>query len=154
MRAALPAWRTAQSPLPPSRAPAVGPHPTHTVQVRPMRSEIQPFGSLLHLKNYFPVKISEVSAPIKKRRHKYISERTAEPSDHLLQPLSPITPPLPGDSPHPLLHTPCGTLLSNGLVFSPMPSLPTSRCNTPLQFEVRTRKSGITHKPKETFPAK
>ncbi|XP_023810826.1 SET domain-containing protein 5 isoform X2 [Oryzias latipes] len=96
---------------------------------------------------------AEVSAPIKKRRHKYISERTAEPSDHLLQPLSPITPPLPGDSPHPLLHTPCGTLLSNGLVFSPMPSLPTSRCNTPLQFEnISSPEASPVHRPESVSP--
>uniref|UniRef100_A0A8C8H6G9 SET domain-containing protein n=1 Tax=Oncorhynchus tshawytscha TaxID=74940 RepID=A0A8C8H6G9_ONCTS len=63
----------------------------------------------------------------------------------LLRPLSPITPPLPSD--HPLLSpasyaTPAllgrygdeEHRLSNG--YSPLPSLPTSRCNTPLQFEV------------------
>ncbi|XP_036067827.1 histone-lysine N-methyltransferase SETD5 isoform X4 [Oryzias melastigma] len=96
---------------------------------------------------------AEVSAPIKKRRHKYISERMATPSDHLLRPLSPITPPLPGDSPHPLLHTPCGTLLSNGLVFSPMPSLPTSRCNTPLQFEnISSPEASPVHRPESVSP--
>lgn len=77
---------------------------------------------------------AEVNAPIKKRRSKYLSESTpAPPADHLLRPLSPITPPLPEDPPHLLLHTPC--VLPNGLTYSPMPSLPTSRCNTPLQFE-------------------
>ncbi|RVE72699.1 hypothetical protein OJAV_G00043560 [Oryzias javanicus] len=96
---------------------------------------------------------AEVSAPIKKRRHKYISERMTAPSDHLLRPLSPITPPLPGDSPHPLLHTPCGTLLSNGLVFSPLPSLPTSRCNTPLQFEnISSPEASPVHRPESVSP--
>ncbi|XP_013855260.1 SET domain-containing protein 5 isoform X2 [Austrofundulus limnaeus] len=76
---------------------------------------------------------SEVNAPFKKRHHKYLTETTPAPSDHLLRPLSPITPPLPEDSLHPLL--PQGLLLPNGLAYSPMPSLPPSRCNTPLQFE-------------------
>uniref|UniRef100_A0A3B3ZJZ7 SET domain-containing protein n=1 Tax=Periophthalmus magnuspinnatus TaxID=409849 RepID=A0A3B3ZJZ7_9GOBI len=76
----------------------------------------------------------KVNAPIKKRRSKYLTESTpATTSEHLLRPLSPITPPPPEDPPHLLLHTP--GLLSNGLPYSPMPSLPTSRCNTPLQFE-------------------
>lgn len=79
---------------------------------------------------------SDVIAPFKKRRSKYMAETTPAPSDHLLRPLSPITPPLPEDSLHPLLHHPCAPLLSNGLAYSPMPSLPASRCNTPLQFEV------------------
>uniref|UniRef100_A0A096M315 SET domain containing 5 n=1 Tax=Poecilia formosa TaxID=48698 RepID=A0A096M315_POEFO len=78
---------------------------------------------------------SDVSAPFKKRHHKYAAETTPASSDHLLRPLSPITPPLPEDSLHPLLHPPCGSVLPNGLVYSPMPSQPTSRCNTPLQFE-------------------
>ncbi|XP_017292617.1 histone-lysine N-methyltransferase SETD5 isoform X2 [Kryptolebias marmoratus] len=78
---------------------------------------------------------SEVNAPFKKRHHKYLTETTPAPSDHLLRPLSPITPPLPEDSLHPLLHTPRGLLLPNGLAYSPMTSLPPSRCNTPLQFE-------------------
>lgn len=81
-------------------------------------------------------KITELNAPFKKRRSKYMPEVTPAPSDHLLRPLSPITPPLPEDSLHPLLHTHCGSLLPNGLAYSPMPSLPASRCNTPLQFEV------------------
>lgn len=79
---------------------------------------------------------SEVIAPFKKRRSKYMADMTPAPPDHLLRPLSPITPPLPEDSLHPLLHNPCGSLLPNGLAYSPMPSLPASRCNTPLQFEV------------------
>uniref|UniRef100_A0A672INP2 SET domain containing 5 n=1 Tax=Salarias fasciatus TaxID=181472 RepID=A0A672INP2_SALFA len=78
---------------------------------------------------------SELAAPYKKRRSKYQAETTPASSDHLLRPLSPITPPLPEDSLHPLLHTACGSLLPNGLTYSPMPSLPASRCNTPLQFE-------------------
>lgn len=80
---------------------------------------------------------SDVAAPFKKRHHKYAAETTPASSDHLLRPLSPITPPLPEDSLHSLLHLPCGSVLPNGLVYSPMPSQPTSRCNTPLQFEVR-----------------
>lgn len=95
-----------------------------------------PFSKLL-IVNVF--KTAEVNAPFKKRLSKYMAETTPAPSDHLLRPLSPITPPLPEDSFHPLLHTPCGSLLPNGLAYSPMPSLPASRCNTPLQFEVRAQ---------------
>ncbi|XP_028430802.1 SET domain-containing protein 5 isoform X1 [Perca flavescens] len=80
-------------------------------------------------------KITELNAPFKKRHSKYMSETITAPSDHLLCPLSPITPPLPEDSFHLPLHTPSGSLLPNGLAYSPMPSLPASRCNTPLQFE-------------------
>uniref|UniRef100_A0A3P8TIY2 SET domain containing 5 n=1 Tax=Amphiprion percula TaxID=161767 RepID=A0A3P8TIY2_AMPPE len=86
-----------------------------------------------HFSPFLIVKIPELNAPFKKRRSKYMTEVTPAPSDHLLRPLSPITPPLPEDSLHPLLHPP--SLLPNGLVYSPMPSLPASRCNTPLQFE-------------------
>uniref|UniRef100_A0A3P9QB09 SET domain containing 5 n=1 Tax=Poecilia reticulata TaxID=8081 RepID=A0A3P9QB09_POERE len=83
-----------------------------------------------------PNPLCSVGAPFKKRHHKYAAETMPASSDHLLRPLSPITPPLPEDSLHPLLHPPCGSVLPNGLVYSPMPSQPTSRCNTPLQFEV------------------
>lgn len=81
--------------------------------------------------------MADVNAPFKKRRSKFMAERTPAPSDHLLRPLSPISPPLPEDSLHSQLLNPCGSLLPNGLAFSPLPSLPASRCNTPLQFEVR-----------------
>uniref|UniRef100_A0A8C9XDG2 SET domain containing 5 n=1 Tax=Sander lucioperca TaxID=283035 RepID=A0A8C9XDG2_SANLU len=80
-------------------------------------------------------KITELNAPFKKRRSKYMLETITAPSDHLLHPLSPITPPLPEDSLHPPFHAPSSSLLPNGLAYSPMPSLPASRCNTPLQFE-------------------
>ncbi|KAI4827868.1 hypothetical protein KUCAC02_031230 [Chaenocephalus aceratus] len=48
---------------------------------------------------------------LKKRRSKFMAERTPAPSDHLLRPLSPISPPLPEDSLHsqllkPLLESP------------------------------------------------
>ena len=92
--------------------------------------------------------LTELQAPFKKRRSKYAV--VPVPMEHLPRPLSPITPPLPGDPLHPLLGLPCASLLllPNGLGYSPMPSLPTSlgyspmpslptsRCNTPLHFEV------------------
>lgn len=65
----------------------------------------------------------------------------------LLRPLSPVTPPppiplVPG-SVSPQLATPCSSLPGEeesrngyGMMFSPIPSLAASRCNTPLQFEV------------------
>ncbi|CAL1608828.1 unnamed protein product [Knipowitschia caucasica] len=91
---------------------------------------------------------TEGSAPIKKRRSKYLTESTpANTSDHLLRPLSPITPPPPDN--HLLLHTAC---LSNGL-FSPLPSLPTSRCNTPLQFEnISSPEASPVHRPESISP--
>ena len=79
--------------------------------------------------------LTELLAPFKKRRAKYAA--VPLPMQHLSRPLSPITPPLPEDPLHPLLGLPCGPLLlPNSLGYSPIPSLPTSRCNTPLQFEV------------------
>ncbi|XP_029989599.1 histone-lysine N-methyltransferase SETD5 isoform X2 [Sphaeramia orbicularis] len=96
---------------------------------------------------------TEVNAPFKKRRSKYTAETTPASSDHLLRPLSPITPPLPEDPLHPLLHNPCGSLLPNGLVYSPMPSLPTSRCNTPLQFEnISSPEASPVHRPESISP--
>lgn len=83
------------------------------------------------------LEIAEVNVPLKKRRAKYIAELTPAPSDHLLRPLSPITPPIPDDPLLLPLPNPCGSLLPNGPTYSPMPSLSASRCNTPLQFEVR-----------------
>ncbi|XP_008301630.1 SET domain-containing protein 5 isoform X2 [Stegastes partitus] len=96
---------------------------------------------------------SELNAPFKKRRSKYMTEAAPAPSEHLLRPLSPITPPLPEDSLHPLLHTPCGSLLPNGLAYSPMPSLPASRCNTPLQFEnISSPEASPVHRPESISP--
>ncbi|XP_074523231.1 histone-lysine N-methyltransferase SETD5 isoform X2 [Halichoeres trimaculatus] len=96
---------------------------------------------------------AEVNAPFKKRRSKYMSEMTPAPLDHLLRPLSPITPPLPDDSLLRLHQTPCGSLLPNGLIYSPMPSLPASRCNTPLQFEnISSPEASPVHRPESISP--
>ncbi|XP_039979172.1 histone-lysine N-methyltransferase SETD5 isoform X2 [Xiphias gladius] len=96
---------------------------------------------------------SELNAPFKKRHSKYMAEMTPAPPNHLLRPLSPITPPLPEDSLHPLLHTPCGSLLPNGLAYSPMLSLPASRCNTPLQFEnISSPEASPVHRPESISP--
>ncbi|KAM9859823.1 histone-lysine N-methyltransferase SETD5 isoform 2-T2 [Aulostomus maculatus] len=96
---------------------------------------------------------SDLNAPFKKRRAKYMTEAAPAASDHLLRPLSPITPPLPEDPLHPLLHNPCGSLLPNGLAYSPMPSLPASRCNTPLQFEnISSPEASPVHRPESISP--
>lgn len=157
MRATQPVWGTAQSPPRPNRVPAAGPPPTPSAVVctsNPSEltnrwahklDEKARFFSRCHVDvdlNLLFVK-PDVNAPFKKRHHKYLTETTPAPSDHLLRPLSPITPPLPEDSLHPLL--PQGLLLPNGLAYSPMPSLPPSRCNTPLQFEVRTLRDTDGH---------
>ncbi|XP_061689662.1 histone-lysine N-methyltransferase SETD5 isoform X3 [Syngnathoides biaculeatus] len=78
---------------------------------------------------------NELNTPFKKRHAKYMTETMPTSSDDLLRPLSPITPPIPGNPVLPVLHNPRNSLLSNGLAYSPMPTRPVSRCNTPLQFE-------------------
>ncbi|XP_038132587.1 histone-lysine N-methyltransferase SETD5 isoform X1 [Cyprinodon tularosa] len=96
---------------------------------------------------------SDISTPFKKRQHKYAAEATPASLNHLLRPLSPITPPLPEDSLHPLLPSLRGPLLLNGVVCSPMPSLPTSRCNTPLQFEnISSPEASPVHRPESISP--
>lgn len=85
-----------------------------------------------HKKLYF----TELNVPFKKRHARYVTGATPTMSDHLLRPLSPITPPLPEEGLHPLLHDSHGSLLTNGLAYSPLPSLPVGCCNTTLQFEV------------------
>lgn len=101
-----------------------------------------------------------LSAPFKKRKSKYTPElftsaanstdpSCADASNLLLRPLSPITPPPPPSEqvrshwPPAALSTSCALYLGaeddrqNGSWFpySPLTSLSTSRCNTPLQFE-------------------
>ncbi|XP_057701003.1 histone-lysine N-methyltransferase SETD5 isoform X2 [Corythoichthys intestinalis] len=96
---------------------------------------------------------SELNAPFKKRHAKYMTETMLISSDHLLRPLSPITPPLPEDPLLPLLHNPCSSVLSNGLAYSPVPSLPVSRCNTPLQFEnISSPEVSPVHRPESISP--
>lgn len=124
------------------------------------------FGSNLHVHCLCPgygtnrspsssisVPFLELTAPFKKRKWKYGPEPSSPPapllpgsSEGLLRPLSPITPPpaLPADPLHTLLPEPCHLTVgaadeqSNGYSrpYSPIQSPPTSRCNTPLQFEV------------------
>ncbi|XP_046704614.1 histone-lysine N-methyltransferase SETD5 isoform X1 [Silurus meridionalis] len=106
---------------------------------------------------------SELLAPFKKRKSKYAPEMV-QPSDHLLRPLSPITPPLPSEPPVSLLHpllTSCSLYLGaeeerqNGGVppYSPLPSLPASRCNTPLQFEnISSPEASPVHRPESLSP--
>ncbi|CAL8379154.1 unnamed protein product [Boreogadus saida] len=94
----------------------------------------------------------ELLAPFKKRRAKYAA--VALPMQHLSRPLSPITPPLPEDPLHPLMGLPCGPLLlPSSLGYSPIPSLPTSRCNTPLQFEnISSPEASPVHRPESISP--
>ncbi|XP_039627029.1 histone-lysine N-methyltransferase SETD5 isoform X3 [Polypterus senegalus] len=101
---------------------------------------------------------SESSAPLKKRKFKYFSEQS---TSELLRPLSPITPPpISTDTVSPLLAASCTLVLGeeekrNGynLIYSPLNSLTTSRCNTPLQFEnISSPESSPAHRPESLSP--
>ncbi|GAA6096194.1 histone-lysine N-methyltransferase SETD5 isoform X1 [Tachysurus ichikawai] len=107
---------------------------------------------------------SELMAPFKKRKSKYAPETVAPPPELLLRPLSPITPPLPTESSVSLLHplfSSCSLYLGaeeerqNGAMppYSPLPSLPASRCNTPLQFEnISSPEASPVHRPESLSP--
>ncbi|XP_048110466.1 histone-lysine N-methyltransferase SETD5 isoform X8 [Alosa alosa] len=120
--------------------------------------------------SYHPFK-AELSAPFKKRKSKHAHEMLSSPpdssasgSDLLLRPLSPITPPPPSDPGHslrPALSTSCALYLGaedeqqNGatMPYSPLTSLPTSRCNTPLQFEnISSPEASPVHRPESLSP--
>lgn len=149
MRAAQPALRMEQSPRPHSRAPAAGPRPTLSPVVRTSTTSLAD-RTLIYIIGFTTIMTSsflcndphkelyftELNVPFKKRHARYVPGATPALSDHLLRPLSPITPPLPEEGLHPLLHGPHGSLLTNGLAYSPLPSLPVGCCNTTLQFEV------------------
>lgn len=87
---------------------------------------------------------ADLLSPLKKWKSRYLMEQNVT---KLLRPLSPVTPPppvpsVPG-SMSPQLPTPCSSVPGEeecrngyGMMFSPIPSLAASRCNTPLQFEV------------------
>ncbi|KAF4789456.1 hypothetical protein TURU_150716 [Turdus rufiventris] len=87
---------------------------------------------------------TDLLSPLKKWKSRYLMEQNVK---KLLRPLSPVTPPPPVPSvpgaASPQLPTPCSSLPGEeetrngyGIMFSPIPSLAASRCNTPLQFEV------------------
>nr|XP_009508261.1 PREDICTED: SET domain-containing protein 5 isoform X2 [Phalacrocorax carbo] len=90
---------------------------------------------------------TDLLSPLKKWKSRYLMEQNVK---KLLRPLSPVTPPppipsVPG-SVSPQLATPCSSLPGEeesrngyGVMFSPIPSLAASRCNTPLQFELCLR---------------
>lgn len=88
--------------------------------------------------------LSDFLSPLKKWKSRYLMEQSVT---KLLRPLSPVTPPLPDpsvpDALSPHLTTSSSSMpgeeecrSSCGVIFSPIPSLAASRCNTPLQFEV------------------
>uniref|UniRef100_A0A8B9C9M5 SET domain containing 5 n=1 Tax=Anser brachyrhynchus TaxID=132585 RepID=A0A8B9C9M5_9AVES len=90
---------------------------------------------------------TDLLSPLKKWKSRYLMEQNVK---KLLRPLSPVTPPppissVPG-SVSPQLATPCSSVPGEeesrngyGMMFSPIPSLAASRCNTPLQFELCLR---------------
>ncbi|XP_063071179.1 histone-lysine N-methyltransferase SETD5 isoform X2 [Engraulis encrasicolus] len=122
------------------------------------------------------------TAPFKKRKSKYAPELLLLGSppgssgsggggDLLVRPLSPITPPPPSSSSsRPHLTTSCALYLGaederlNGgsgslggatisMPYSPLTSLPTSRCNTPLQFEnISSPEASPVHRPESLSP--
>lgn len=141
-------WRMERSPAPLTKVTAAARPPD---LVKSVSSRFCPqivLRIMLYLFTDSIFRLSELMAPFKKRKSKYALETVAPPSELLLRPLSPITPPLPSEPSvsllHPLLSS-CSLYLGaeeerqNGAVppYSPLPSLPASRCNTPLQFEVR-----------------
>ncbi|NXS56214.1 SETD5 protein, partial [Brachypteracias leptosomus] len=104
---------------------------------------------------------TDLLSPLKKWKSRYLMEQNVK---KLLRPLSPVTPPppipsVPG-SVSPQLATPCSSLPGEeesrngyGLMFSPIPSLAASRCNTPLQFEnVSSPESSPAHRPESMSP--
>ncbi|XP_061474895.1 histone-lysine N-methyltransferase SETD5 isoform X3 [Rhineura floridana] len=100
-------------------------------------------------------------SPLKKWKSRYLMEQSVT---KLLRPLSPVTPPLPDpsvpDAPSPHLTTSSSSVpgeeecrSSCGVIFSPIPSLAASRCNTPLQFEnVSSPESSPAHRPESLSP--
>uniref|UniRef100_A0A8B9GI11 SET domain containing 5 n=1 Tax=Amazona collaria TaxID=241587 RepID=A0A8B9GI11_9PSIT len=90
---------------------------------------------------------TDLLSPLKKWKSRYLMEQNVK---KLLRPLSPVTPPppipsVPGSA-SPQLATPSSSLPGEeesrngyGIMFSPIPSLAASRCNTPLQFELCVR---------------
>lgn len=145
-------WRMELSPAPHTKVTAAARPPDLVKKKLSLRGFVHKiFLRILYLSSSDSTfLLSELMAPFKKRKSKYAPEAVATPSELLLRPLSPITPPLPSEPSvsllHPLLSS-CSLYLGaederqNGAVppYSPLPSLPASRCNTPLQFEVRTQ---------------
>ncbi|NXO61840.1 SETD5 protein, partial [Phainopepla nitens] len=104
---------------------------------------------------------TDLLSPLKKWKSRYLMEQNVK---KLLRPLSPVTPPppvppVPGAA-SPQLATPCSSLPGDeetrngyGVLFSPIPSLAASRCNTPLQFEnVSSPESSPAHRPESMSP--
>ncbi|XP_009997599.1 PREDICTED: SET domain-containing protein 5 isoform X1 [Chaetura pelagica] len=104
---------------------------------------------------------TDLLSPLKKWKSRYLMEQNVK---KLLRPLSPVTPPppipsVPGST-SPQLATPCSSLPGEeesrngyGMMFSPIPSLAASRCNTPLQFEnVSSPESSPAHRPESMSP--
>ncbi|NXF78231.1 SETD5 protein, partial [Sclerurus mexicanus] len=104
---------------------------------------------------------TDLLSPLKKWKSRYLMEQNVK---KLLRPLSPVTPPPPippgPGSASPQLATPCSSLPGEeesrngyGVMFSPIPSLAASRCNTPLQFEnVSSPESSPAHRPESMSP--
>ncbi|XP_019360440.1 PREDICTED: SET domain-containing protein 5 [Gavialis gangeticus] len=98
---------------------------------------------------------TDLLSPLKKWKSRYLMEQNVT---KLLRPLSPV-PSVPG-SMSPQLPTPCSSVPGEeecrngyGVMFSPIPSLAASRCNTPLQFEnVSSPESSPAHRPESLSP--
>ncbi|NXK78269.1 SETD5 protein, partial [Amazona guildingii] len=104
---------------------------------------------------------TDLLSPLKKWKSRYLMEQNVK---KLLRPLSPVTPPppipsVPGSA-SPQLATPSSSLPGEeesrngyGIMFSPIPSLAASRCNTPLQFEnVSSPENSPAHRPESMSP--
>ncbi|XP_075690185.1 histone-lysine N-methyltransferase SETD5 isoform X2 [Rhinoderma darwinii] len=103
---------------------------------------------------------SEITAPFKKWKMKYILEENSAMLSSPVQFLPALPNSMTTDSLSPMQTTPSSSLpgeeesrYAYGLLFSPIHSLAASRCNTPLQFEnISSPESSPAHRPESLSP--
>ncbi|XP_068120903.1 histone-lysine N-methyltransferase SETD5 [Hyperolius riggenbachi] len=103
---------------------------------------------------------TELSAPFKKWKMKYVLEENCAMLSSPMQFPHALPNSTTTDSLSPLQTTPSSSLpgeeesrYTYGLMFSPIPSLAASRCNTPLQFEnISSPESSPAHRPESLSP--
>ncbi|XP_066452828.1 histone-lysine N-methyltransferase SETD5 isoform X3 [Eleutherodactylus coqui] len=103
---------------------------------------------------------TDLTAPFKKWKMKYILEENSTMLSSPVQFPPALLNSVTTDSLSPMQTTPSSSLPGEeesrypyGLMFSPIPSLATSRCNTPLQFEnISSPESSPVHRPESLSP--